>query len=290
MRLLEAVVDAKTFAKAFATRVTKYRDLSDKAIAWLIANIKGEGIGMGFKDVKNRQDFIMKSNVPKTDDITSQQEEVVAYANDVYKYIQQFVASAGPMYRTQITRKKIVNGFLLAYNLEPLQESELNTMKQQIREIFDPENLDDNTFEDELEQYNSSDIDDSQSFDELFTDIDDDDHNFEEIFNKNDLQSYDAAEAFPDTDDWEEEYELYHESFKSIFNKSKLQEGGPRKNMSQDTINRFVHELLLVPDATRRQEIVDEIFEKIAEENMKSFQKSQKKLDQTEEEVKEEIK
>jgi hypothetical protein len=73
------------------------------------------------------------------------------------------------------------------------------------------------------------------------------------------------------------------------FKESTIREGGHRKNMSQETVDRFVHELLLVPDSQRRQEIVDEIFEKIAEENAKAYEKSQKKLNTTEKDVKEEI-
>jgi len=54
---------------------------------------------------------------------------------------------------------------------------------------------------------------------------------------------------------------------------SMLQEGGKRKNMSQETINKFIHELLLIPDATRRQEVVDEIFAAIKEKNTEQYYK-----------------
>jgi hypothetical protein len=301
MRLFEAVVDAQQFARAFATRIVKYKDLSDKTISWLIAHIKGEGIGMGFKGVHGAQDFIMKSNIPQNDTTTSQKEEVIAYANQVYDNVAKMLQPAGPLYRTQVTRQKIVNGFLLAYGFEIQDTSKLNNMKK-IKEVFDPNNLDDNTFEDELEQYDSSeDFSDDGDFPELFTEVDTNEHNFDEVFNDSDLQTFDAAD-YDDYDFEEDEYEeepedqlekeisLYHESFKKVFELSHLQEGGPRKNMSQETIDRFVHELLLVPDGSRRQEIVDEIFEKIAEENARAYEKSQKKLNVTEKEVKDEVK
>jgi ATP sulfurylase len=51
----------------------------------------------------------------------------------------------------------------------------------------------------------------------------------------------------------------------------KLYEGGKRKNISQDTIDSFIHQLLLIPDSVRRQEVVDEIFSAIKTENENRF-------------------
>jgi hypothetical protein len=69
-----------------------------------------------------------------------------------------------------------------------------------------------------------------------------------------------------------------------IINFSKiLQEGGKRKNMPQSTIDSFIHQLLLIPadkkgnkdeNISRRQEIVNEIFEAIAEKNREAWLKS----------------
>jgi hypothetical protein len=69
------------------------------------------------------------------------------------------------------------------------------------------------------------------------------------------------------------------ESFEKIYT-NRLTEGGKRKNMSQDTIDTFVHQLLLIPDPVRRQEVVDEIFKKIAEENAKQAERLAKKTAQ----------
>jgi hypothetical protein len=61
-----------------------------------------------------------------------------------------------------------------------------------------------------------------------------------------------------------------------------LREGGKRKNMSKATIDKFIHELLLIPpdrmgdedeNITRRQEIVNEIFSAIAEKNRSAWEK-----------------
>jgi hypothetical protein len=167
-----------------------------------------------------------------------------------------------------------------------------------LQELFDPEDLDNNTFEDELEQYDSEPIDNDSHFDELMSDVDYSDHNFEEIF-ANNLQTYDSATGDsepiePDLYDYDwlddSELELYHERLKNKYNlKRRLAEGGPRKNMSQETIDKFIHELLLVPDSARRQEIVNMIFEKIKEENQKAYERSQKKLAKTETQVQNEM-
>ena len=72
---------------------------------------------------------------------------------------------------------------------------------------------------------------------------------------------------------------LFEQTYKKSHN---LQEGGKRKNMPQETIDRFIHQLLLVPiDAmdtkdpskTRRQAIVDEIFNAIKDRNSEAYYK-----------------
>jgi len=85
-----------------------------------------------------------------------------------------------------------------------------------------------------------------------------------------------------------EELEESMNNFENIYKES-LREGGKRKNMSQETVDRFIHQLLLIPMETpaldkekaeagvnRRQEIVDEIFNKIKDKNTEQWYKNQK--------------
>jgi len=75
---------------------------------------------------------------------------------------------------------------------------------------------------------------------------------------------------------------LYVRAIESI---QRINEGGKRKNMSQETIDKFIHELCLIPIETpandkitfnRRQEIINEIQAEITKRNTKGFEKQQK--------------
>ena len=86
---------------------------------------------------------------------------------------------------------------------------------------------------------------------------------------------------------------LEHDSLKDLDESFKtfekiLREGGKRKNMPQSTIDKFIHQLLLVlhdkmsdknETISRRQEIVNEIFEAIAEKNREAWLKGHPEFD-----------
>jgi hypothetical protein len=286
MHLFEAKKTAQEFANAMIKRLTygNWRNFSGRMVPQLISSIIQEGVGAGLKTETNREDFIMVSSVPKADTSTSQEEEVKLYANEVYEWCRRLFlkVNTGPAVRAALTKQNIINGFLTAYGYKPLKESTLTNMKldEDFSELFDSEEDEYSAFPDEL----SFDAASDDQFDYL---------NDEEEYPVPTVTPEMWAHSWMDDDAWEEEQRQFGpigESFNAVYEKSRLQEGGPRKNMSQETIDRFVHELLLVPDATRRQEIVDEIFEKIAEENAKAYEKSQKKLNATEQEVKDEVK
>ncbi len=53
-----------------------------------------------------------------------------------------------------------------------------------------------------------------------------------------------------------------------------LQEGGKRKNIPQDTVDKFVHQLLLIEDPQERVRVVNEINDIIRQKNAEASQKN----------------
>ena len=61
----------------------------------------------------------------------------------------------------------------------------------------------------------------------------------------------------------------------SEFDAPRISEGGKRRNMPQETIDKFVHQLCLIPYPEERQRVVDEIFERIRDKNTEDCLKAQ---------------
>jgi hypothetical protein len=137
-----------------------------------------------------------------------------------------------------------------------------------LQELFNPFDLDDNTFEDELEQYDYTEPEDD-NFDELFSDIEDE-------------GSYDATEFLQEPSFDDDSSIDIDPLFESIYQSSKkkltLKEGGHRRHISQELKDKFIHAVLIIPDPSDRQTEIDAIFEEIRQKNSESYMKEHPEL------------
>jgi hypothetical protein len=62
-------------------------------------------------------------------------------------------------------------------------------------------------------------------------------------------------------------------SFKKI-----LKEGGHRRHISQELRDKFIHAVLIIPEAEDRQSEIDSIFKEIAEKNSEAYFKDHPEL------------